>query len=265
MGPAPSRNGSKSASNIRLIGRFDIKGPNLIKGVQLEGNRVVGDPVQFAKRYYEHGIDELVLLDSVASLYGRNNLRTIIESISSQVFIPITVGGGIRSVENVYELLRSGADKVAVNTAAVNNPSLITSIAEKFGSQCMVLSVEAKRDGKGRWEALTDNGREHTKLDAVEWLRQGVELGAGEVLLTSVDRDGTGKGFDLELLEAVRGQVGVPVILSGGMGKPEDFVNAVLQGGVDAVAMGYVLHWERSSLFEIKQAAKSAGIHVSSH
>lgn len=251
--------------NIRLIARLDIKGPNLIKGIQLEGYRVVGDPMLFAQRYYDAGIDEIILMDVVASLYGRNSLGEIVKRIASRVFIPMTVGGGIRSVDDVRELLRCGADKVAVNTAAVRRPELIREIARKFGAQCMVLSVEAKRDGKGGFEALIDNGREHTRMDAVEWIRRGVELGAGEVLLTSVDRDGTGKGFDLELLRAVDGQVGVPVVMAGGMGSPADLVAAVRQGGADALAMGHILHWERATLDQVRAAAVAAGIPVSSH
>lgn len=257
--------GKPGMFNIRLIARMDIKGPNLIKGIQLEGYRVVGDPMLFAQRYYEQGVDEIILMDVVASLYGRNSLGEIIKRIASQVFIPMTVGGGLRSADDVRDVLRCGADKVAVNTAAVRRPELVTEISRKFGSQCMVLSVEAKRDGRGGWEALIDNGREHTGLDAVEWMRRGVELGAGEVLLTSVDRDGTGKGFDLELLSAVSGQVGVPVIMAGGMGAPSDLVAAVRQGGADAVAMGRLLHWELSNLAEIRDAARAAGLPVSSH
>lgn len=180
-------------SNLRIIPRLDIKGPNLIKGIHLEGLRVMGDPQEFAIRYYEAGADELVYMDIVASLYGRNNLSDIIRRTADQVFIPITVGGGIRSVDDARHILRSGADKVAINTAAIARPELVTEVARRFGSQAMVLSIEAKQVGPGKWEAYTDNGRERTGLDVIEWVKRGVELGAGEVLLTSVDREGDRK------------------------------------------------------------------------
>ena len=189
--------------STRLIARLDVKGANLIKGVHLEGLRVMGEPNDFAKRYYEQGADELIYIDCVASLYGRNSLGDIVQQAAQDVFIPMTVGGGIRTVDDATHLLRCGADKVAVNTAAVANPLLISDIARRFGSQCMVLSVEAKRLGPGRWEAFTDNGREDTGLDVIEWIKRGVALGAGEVLLTSVDQEGTRKGFDVALLNCI--------------------------------------------------------------
>ena len=170
--------------NIRLIPRLDVKSNNLIKGIQLEGLRVLGTPNEFALRYYKQGADELIYMDCVASLYGRNNLHDIVEQAARDVFIPLTVGGGIRSVDDANRLLRCGADKVAVNTAAVSNPHLIADIARCFGSQCMVLSVEAKQLGPGHWEAYTNNGREKTGIDVVDWVRRGVALGAGEILLT---------------------------------------------------------------------------------
>ena len=205
-------------ARIRIIPRLDIKGPNLIKGIRLEGLRVVGDPHEFALRYYEQGADELVFMDIVASLYQRNNLTDIIARAANRVFIPITVGGGIRSIGDVNTLLRSGADKVAINTAAIARPALITEVSKRYGAQCMVLSVEAKQNGPGRWEAYTDNGREHTGLDVVEWIERAVALGAGEILLTAIDKEGTRKGLDLNLLRAVAARVEVPVIISGGFG-----------------------------------------------
>jgi cyclase len=213
-------------------------------------------------RYYEQGADELIYMDCVASLYGRNSLDEIVRTTAKNVFIPITVGGGIRSVEDATNLLRCGADKVAVNTAAVENPRLISDIAQRFGSQCMVLSIEAKLIGTNRWEVLTDNGRERTGKDVIDWAKQAVALGAGEILLTSVDREGTRKGFDLELLAAVTNEVSVPVIASGGMGKPEDMIDSVKQGGVDAVAMADILHDERATVNDIRGVAKTAGIEV---
>lgn len=246
----------------RLIARLDIKGPNLIKGIHLEGLRVIGSPNEYATRYYQQGADELIYMDCVASLYGRNSLGDIVQSAAQNVFVPMTVGGGIRSVDDATHLLRCGADKVAVNTAAITNPSLISDIARRFGSQCMVLSIEAKQVGNDRWEAYTDNGRERTGLDVIEWIKRGVSMGAGEVLLTSVDREGTRKGFDLPLLRAVSQEVSVPVIASGGMGKAEDMIDAVKQGEVDAVAMADILHYNRATIGDIRHVAQAAGIEV---
>ncbi|HAU1193302.1 TPA: glycosyl amidation-associated protein WbuZ [Legionella pneumophila subsp. raphaeli] len=249
-------------SNIRLIARLDIKGPNLIKGVHLEGLRVVGNPNEYAMAYYAQGADELIYMDTVASLYGRNNLSEIVKTTAENVFIPITVGGGIRSVDDAKQLLRCGADKVAINTAATKNPVLISDIARRFGSQCVVLSIEAKRTVNGRWEVMTDNGREHTGMDAVDWARNGEEFGAGEILLTSIDQEGTRKGFDLELVKQVSSMVSIPVIASGGMGKLEDLTEVVCEAKADAVAMADVLHYKRISLPEIRKYALDNDIHV---
>lgn len=248
-------------SNLRIIPRLDIKGANLIKGVHLEGLRVLGDPQAFALRYYEAGADELVYMDVVASLYGRNNLSDIIRHAADRVFIPITVGGGIRSVDDARHMLRSGADKVAINTAAVGRPELIREVSRRFGSQAMVLSIEAKQVAPGRWEAYTDNGRERTGLDVIEWVQRGIELGAGEILLTSVDREGTRKGFDVDLLRRVSSSVPVPVIASGGMGSIEHFVEAA-RAGVDAISMADVLHYNRIPLPAIRKAAQESGLAV---
>ncbi|MEQ6341926.1 MAG: imidazole glycerol phosphate synthase cyclase subunit [Gammaproteobacteria bacterium] len=249
-------------SNLRIIPRLDIKGPNLIKGIRLEGLRVIGDPQEHAVRYYEAGADELIYMDIVASLYGRNNLSDIIRRAAENVFIPITVGGGIRSVDDARHILRSGADKVAINTAAIARPELISEVAYRFGSQAMVLSIEAKQIGSGKWEVYTDNGRERTGLDVIEWVRRGVELGAGEVLVTSVDREGTRKGFELDLVRQVSQAVSVPVIASGGMGSIDDFLAAAREGLADAIAMADVLHYKRLDLKEIRRAALAAGLSV---
>jgi imidazole glycerol-phosphate synthase subunit HisF len=249
-------------SNVRLIPRLDIKGPNLIKGIRLEGLRVMGDPQEFALRYYEAGADELIYMDIVASLYGRNNLSDIIRRAADQVYIPITVGGGIRSVDDARHILRSGADKVAINTAAVADSTLITQISRRFGSQAMVLSIEAKQIALGRWEAYTDNGRERTGLDVIEWVQRGVELGAGEILLTSVDREGTRKGFEIDLLRQVSQAVPVPVIASGGMGSTQDLIDAAKFGLADAIAMADVLHYNRLTLHDIRNAARDGGLNV---
>jgi cyclase len=248
--------------NVRIIARLDIKGPNLIKGIHLEGLRVIGSPGEHALRYYLQGIDELIYMDCVASLYGRNHLGSIVSAAAKDIFVPMTVGGGIRSVEDATQILRAGADKVAINTAAVSNPQLVTEIARRFGSQCMVLSVEAKQVGHERWEVYTDNGRERTGLDVVEWVKRGVALGAGEVLLTSVDREGTRKGFDISLVQAVAAEVSVPLIASGGMGKPEDLVGVVREGGADAVAMADILHYKRSEVGTIRAVAMAEGLGV---
>lgn len=248
--------------NLRIIPRLDIKGPNLIKGIHLEGLRVMGDPHEFALRYYEDGADELIYMDIVASLYGRNNLSDIIRRAANKIFIPITVGGGIRSVDDARHILRSGADKVAINTAAVNRPELITEISRKFGSQAMVLSIEAKKISEGKWEAYTDNGRERTGLDVIHWASRGVELGAGEILLTSVDQEGTRKGFDNELIRQVRRTVSVPVIASGGMGKLEHFVEAAQLGEADAISMADILHYRRTSIQGIREFALNANLPV---
>lgn len=248
--------------NVRLIARLDIKGPNLIKGIHLEGLRIIGSPAFYAQRYYEQGADELIYIDCVASLYGRNNLSDIVKSAAQAIFIPMTVGGGVRSVEDARHLLRCGADKIAVNTAAVARPQTITDIARSFGSQCMVLSIQAKQRGPGQWEAYTDNGREKSGLDVIEWARGGVARGAGEILLTSVDREGTRKGFDCELIQAVSAAVDVPVIASGGAGTPSDVAEAVLLGGADAVAMADILHYNRATISDIRGHAISQGIQV---
>lgn len=250
---------------VRLIARLDIKGANLIKGIHLEGLRVIGSPNEYALRYYQQGIDELIYMDVVASLYGRNNLGDIVQAVAKDIFVPLTVGGGIRTVEDAAHLLRCGADKVALNTAAVANPSLITEISRRFGSQCVVLSVEARQISAGRWEVYTDNGREKTGLDVIDWIKQGIKLGAGEILLTSVDREGTRKGFDVELVRSATQVSTVPVIASGGMGTPEDLLAVVQQGGADAIAMADILHYGRASIADVSKIAQDAGIEVRHH
>ena len=258
----PDLSREQQLRSVRLVARLDIKGPNLIKGIHLEGLRVIGSPGEHALRYYEQGVDELIYMDCVASLYGRNLLGDIVRSAAENIFVPMTVGGGIRSVDDAIQILRSGADKVAINTAAVTNPQLITDIARKLGSQCMVLSIEAKQIGPQRWEVYTDNGRERTGLDVIEWVKRSVSMGAGEILLTSVDREGTRKGFDIDLVRAVTTEVSVPVIASGGMGQVEDLVAVALIGGADAVAMADILHYKRLSVHDIRVHAKVAGLHL---
>lgn len=249
-------------ANLRLIPRLDVKGPNLIKGIQLEGVRKVGDPAEFARRYYAQGADEILYMDAVASLYARDKLTEIVKRTAEEVFVPITVGGGLRSLDDVQTMLRAGADKVAINTAATQRPELITEVARAFGSQCMVLQVDAKRKPGGGWEAYCDGGREHTDLDVVDWVRRGEELGAGEILLTSVDREGTRKGFDVDLVKAVTAAVSIPVIASGGMGDYRHLTEVVEAGGADAVAMAWVLHFNLARLDEMHAKALADGLPV---
>ncbi len=252
---------SSQRKSTRLIARLDVKGENLIKGVHLEGLRIMGDPQVYARRYYEQGADELIYLDIVASLYGRSKLVDIVRRAAHDVFVPLTVGGGVRSVDDVSELLRAGADKVAINTAAVKRPTLISEVSRRFGSQCMVLSIEAKRQAPGRWEIYMDSGREGSGVDAVEWAQRGAELGAGEILVTSIDAEGTRKGFDTALVKAISDAVDVPVIASGGFGQASD-LGAVHAAGADAIAFADALHYNRFTLQELRQMAREQDIQV---
>lgn len=231
------------AAVTRVISRLDIKGPNLIKGIQFDGHRVLGTAEEFAQIYYKEGADELIYQDAVASLYQRNSLLEIVRKTAEQVFIPITVAGGIRSVEDIRELLRAGADKVAINTAATQNPKLLSDAAKVFGSQCIVSSIEAFRKDNGKYQVWVDYGREVTSLDAIEWARQVEDAGVGEILLTSINNEGMGSGYDLALIEAVNSVVSVPVIACGGAGRVSDFPEAVLQSGADAVCAASVFHY----------------------
>jgi cyclase len=245
----------------RIIPRLDIKGPNLVKGIHLEGLRVIGSPDQHARRYDQDGADELLFVDIVASLYQRNNLVEVVRQTAEQVFVPLTVGGGIRTPEDINLLLRAGADKVAINTAAIRRPELIRDASRAFGSQCIVLSVQCKRRRQGGWEAYTDNGREKTGLCALDWTQRSVELGAGEVLITSVDMEGTRKGFDLELIEAVGPNLGVPVVACGGAGSIDDAANA-LEAGADAVAVASLFHYRTETVRSLKHGLRERGVQV---
>lgn len=228
--------------STRLIPRLDIKGPNLVKGIHLEGLRVLGKPERFARHYYENGADELLFVDVVASLYGRNSLLDIIERTAKETFIPLTVAGGIRSLEDVRRVLRAGADKVALNTAAVARPELIREASTRFGSSTIVVSIEVIKRGPV-WEVYTDNGRERTGLDAFVWATRAAELGAGELLVTSVDKEGTGEGFDLELVRRISDSVSIPVVACGGAGKAQHLLEAVREGHVQAVAAASIFHY----------------------
>lgn len=247
---------------VRIIGRLDIKNNTLVKPIQMEGLRAIGDPIEYAQHYFQSGIDEIICIDIVASLYNRNSVLNIIENITKNVFIPVTVGGGIRSVRDAQQALRSGADKIAVNTAALKNPALISEIAREFGSQCMVLSVEAKQNNCG-WQAYYDNGRESSGRDVIEWVQEAVELGAGEILLTSIDQEGTGEGLDYELLKAVTDKVPIPVIASGGVGKLSHITDAIVKSHIDGVALAYLLHYKKNTVEEVKNYILNNGIRVS--
>jgi len=224
---------------------LDIKGPNLVKGVHLEGLRVLGKPEDFAYKYYMNGADELIYIDLVASLYGRSNLKEIVSRTASNIFIPLTVGGGIRSVADIRELLRAGADKVAINTALFEQPELLTKGANTFGSQCIVLYIETKRTPDGNYLCMHTNARENSGREVVEWAREAVNRGAGEILLTSEDQEGTGKGYDLELLEMVNAAIDVPVIASGGAGNLEHLVEGAKVIGTGAVSAASMFHYHR--------------------
>ena len=229
--------------SIRVIPRLDIKGPNLVKGIHFEGLRVLGKPEQFARHYYEHGADELIYMDVVASLYGRNSLLEIVERTSREIFIPLTVGGGLRNLDDIRQVLRAGADKVSLNTAAIARPALVSEAARAFGSSTIVVSIEAFRSSDGRYEAYVNYGREATGVDALQWAVRAAELGAGELMVTSINREGTGKGFDIDLVRMVADSVPVPVIAGGGAGKVEDVGVVVTEGHADAVALAAILHY----------------------
>ena len=237
--------------HARLIARLDVKAPFLVKGIQFEGLRKLGDPSEYARHYYLQGIDEIYYEDIVASLYERNNLADILRRTTEEVFIPITVGGGLRDLKDIDIALKNGADKVAVNTAAIKRPDFLNEIIDQFGSQCLVLSVQAKKKGAS-WEAYYDNGREPSGLDVVDWVLEGQERGVGEILLTSVDRDGTKKGLDIQLVRAAGEHLRIPLIASGGVGSPKDCTDAILEGEADAVAIATALHYRIYELEDIR-------------
>lgn len=254
-----------SSLKPRLIARLDIKTESVVKGIRFEGLRVMGRPDELATRYYEQGADELLYIDTVASLYGRNNLTDVVKQAASHLFIPMTVGGGIRSLSDAQLLLRSGADKIAVNTAAIARPELIRELAAVLGSQAVVVSIQTKQVSERKWEAYTDNGRERTGLDALEWAKRTEELGAGELLVTSVDRDGTGKGFDSDFLAKVSSAVAIPVIAGGGAGSPAHVVSVLKDTQVSAVAVASLLHYGKYSIAELKRALAASSIGTARH
>jgi len=238
---------------------MDIKGPNLVKGIHLEGLRVLGKPEDFARYYYENGADELFYQDVVASLYERNSLHDIVSRTAKDSFIPLTVGGGIRTIDDIREVLRAGADKVCINTAAIRNPKFIREAANKFGSSTIVVAIEAIRQQDGKYMAFIDNGREHTGVEVVSWAQQVEELGAGEIVITSVDNEGTGKGFDVVLTRSIAGTVGVPVIAHGGPGKKEHFADVLLEGKADAIAVASMIHYDLIAQHQSDMESRTEG------
>lgn len=241
-------------SAIRVIPRLDIKGPNLVKGIHLEGLRVLGTPKEFAKFYYENGADELIYQDVVASLYERNSLENIITATAEEIFIPLTVGGGLRTLDDIRKVLRAGADKVSLNTAAIKNPEIITEAALKFGSSTIVVAIEAIKQPDGKYLAYTDNAREYTGVEVLEWASRLEKLGAGELVVTSVDQEGTGLGYDVDLTKMITNEVSIPVIAHGGAGKLGQFKEVLQEGQATAITLASMLHYhyieQRSHDFE---------------
>ena len=248
----------------RIIPCLDVDNGRVVKGVQFVDIRDAGDPVEIARRYDEQGADELTFLDITASHEDRETMVHVVEEVAGQVFIPLTVGGGIRKVEDIRRMLNAGADKVAINTAAVHNPEFVKEAAGKFGSQCIVVAIDAKQvsDKPRRWEIFTHGGRKPTGIDAIEWAEKMVDYGAGEILLTSMDRDGTKIGFDLDLTRAISEAVSVPVIASGGVGEHEHLVEGVKQGRADAVLAASIFHFGEYSIEEAKRRMAANGIEV---
>lgn len=248
--------------NIRIIPRLDIKGPNVVKPVQTEALRVIGNPKKLAHHYYEAGADELIYLDIVASLYGRNLDFDLLKSVTENIFIPITVGGGIRSIHDINNVLRSGADKIAINTYVVKHPNFISEAVREFGSQCIVLYIEAKKQLDGSYEAYTDGGREKSGLEVIDWIKKAIDLGVGEILLTSVDKDGTRDGYDIELLKKITSFSPIPVIAHGGAGKPESLKKAVMEAKVDALGVSSIFHYNEYSIKDSKDYLQKNNINV---
>lgn len=247
----------------RIIPCLDVKDGKVVKGVNFVGLKDVGDPVDLARKYYEQGADELVFLDITATSDGRETMVKVVENVAANIFIPFTVGGGIRSVEDVRRMLRAGADKCSLNSAAVRNPQLISDAAEKFGNQCVVLAVDGKmRKDKSGWNVVINGGRIDTGIDALTWIKDGVQKGAGEILLTSMDADGTKKGYDIPFLKAVKSQVNVPVIASGGCGSLEDFYEVFHENAADAALAASLFHYGELSVGQVKEYLNGKGISV---
>ncbi|QQG46220.1 MAG: imidazole glycerol phosphate synthase subunit HisF [Candidatus Niyogibacteria bacterium] len=250
--------------NIRVIPLLHIKGPNVVKPVHTEALRVVGNPKELAGRYYEEGADEIIYLDIVASLYQRNLDFELLKSVTENIFVPVTVGGGMRTIHDINNALRAGADKVAINTYAVHHPEFLTEAARVFGSQCIVAYIEAKRQPDGMYEVYTDGGRERSGVEAIGWARRAMELGVGEILITSIDQDGTHRGYDLTLLKKITGFSQIPVIAHGGAGDPESVLKAVKDGGADAVSASSIFHYQEFGMKEVKKYLKENEVNTRS-
>ncbi len=248
--------------NIRITARLDIKGPNVVKPVMTEALKVVGKPRELIKRYYKEGADEIIYMDIVASLYGRNLDLEQLRQVTEGIFIPITVGGGIRSIGDINNALRAGADKVAINTYAVSNPKFLRQAVETFGAQCIVLSVDAKAQTNGKYEPYTDGGREKTGLEVVPWVKEAIKLGVGEVMLASIDREGTRKGYDLELVKSVTSFAPVPVIVHGGAGSLESILEVITESRADAVCVSSIFHYKEQTVRGVKKFLKKKGVPV---
>lgn len=246
----------------RIIPCLDVKAGRVVKGTNFVGLRDAGDPVELAATYDVEGADELVFLDITASVEERKAMLDVINKTAGEVFMPLTVGGGISTVDDIRNALRAGADKISVNSAAVKNPQLIAEGAKLFGSQCIVLAIDARRSGENKWEVYVHGGRTPTGIDAIEWAKEGVALGAGEILLTSMDADGTKAGYDIPLTKAVSEAVNVPVIASGGAGKLEDFYEVLAEGGADAVLAASVFHYKTFTIQQVKEYLRDRGIEV---
>jgi len=243
----------------RIIQRLDIKGPNLVKGIHLEGLRILGPAEKFAAHYYQTGADELLYMDAVASLYGRNSLGEIIERTARAIFIPLTVGGGLRSIDDIQHVLRVGADRVALNTAAIERPEFIREAARKFGSSTIAVSIEAKRQADGSYSAYVDNGRDNAHREVTEWAKQAAALGAGEIIVTSVDREGTGRGFDSELVRRITTEVEIPVVACGGAGACTDLPAVLRDGRADAISVASILHYPIAKEWEDNASNEVSG------
>tara|TARA_Y100000589_G_C27062101_1_gene591745 strand:- start:182 stop:1021 length:840 start_codon:yes stop_codon:yes gene_type:complete len=273
---------------IRLIPRLDIKGPNLVKGVRLDGLRIIGDPKSFATKYYEGGADELLYVDIVASLYGRNNLTDIVKRTAKEIFIPLTVSGGIRSLKDIENLLNAGADKISINTQAVHDPNFITEAANIFGSSNIVVAIDYKKwpddsfkksiygtvtntsmDSPNMWEnyyqVYTENGRQQTGLDATEWIKEAVDRGAGEIMVTSIDCEGMQNGQETDFLSRISNEVSVPVISGGGLGNLNHFYEAISKGNLDGINCAAILHYNKVTIKDIKDFLLSKNINVSNY
>jgi len=247
---------------VRVIPCLDVKDGRVVKGVHFENLREAGDPVEHASFYSREKADEIVFLDISATIEGRKTMVDVVKRVSDVVFIPMTVGGGIRSLQDIEELLKAGADKVSINTSAVRNPELIEEGAKRFGSQCIIVAIDAKKAEDNRWEVYVESGKTPTGLDAVDWAKKVQELGAGEILLTSIDMDGTQKGYDIELTRSVSESVSIPVIASGGAGTLQHMADVIIKGKASAVLLASLLHFRRYTIAQIKEFLKGKGIEV---